>query len=161
MHNLIYFIKLFAFWLIYFFINRLFFILYYFEEFSQFTANEILRILPNSFGLDISFIAYLCVIIIMFLFLNSMISSKRFSIFISGLIYWINSFFIVITALIIGGETSLYAEWQTKLNFAALSHFSNPSEVFLTATYSHYFTMLIAIFIAVVFVNFYAYFVHH
>ena len=96
----------------------------------------------------------------MLLFFNSIILRKRFNTFISGLVYWINALFIVASALIIGGEVSLYAEWGTKLNFTALSHFANPSEVFSTATYGNYFTMLIAIFIAVVFVKIYTVFVH-
>ena len=143
MNNLKYFVKLFIFWLIYFFVNRLFFIVNYLEEFLQFSSKELLFIIKKSVRLDISFIAYLSVIITILLFFNSMILSKRFNTFISGLAYWINTFFIFVSALIIGGEISLYAEWGTKLNFTSLSHFANPSEVFLTATYGNYFTMLI------------------
>ena len=56
MNNLKYFIKLFVFWLFYFFVNRLFFIANYLEEFSKISSNELLQIFPKSFGLDISFI---------------------------------------------------------------------------------------------------------
>ena len=160
MSNLKYFIKLFVFWLFYFFINRLFFIANYFEEFSQVTTNELLQIVPKSIGLDISFVAYLSAVITLVLFFNTHIVSAKFNSFISKLIYWINAFFIVVSALIIGGEISLYAEWRTKLNFAALSHFANPSEVFSTATYANYFTMVLAILISVVFVKMYEVFVH-
>ena len=160
MSNFKYFIRLFVFWLFYFFVNRLFFIANYLEEFLQFSSGELLCIVKKSVRLDISFIAYLSVIITMLLFINSMILSKRLNTFISGLIYWVNAFFIVVSALIIGGEISLYAEWGTKLNFTAISHFANPVEVFSTATYGNYFTMLIAIFIAVVFVKIYTVFVH-
>ena len=160
MSNFKYFIRLFVFWLLYFFVNRLFFIANYLEEFLQFSSTELLCIVKKSVRLDISFIAYLSVIITILLFFNSIILRKRFNVFISGLVYWINAIFIVASALIIGGEVSLYAEWGTKLNFTALSHFANPSEVFSTATYGNYFTMLIAIFIAVVFVKIYMVFVH-
>jgi len=160
MSNFKYFIRLFVFWLLYFFVNRLFFIVNYLEEFLQFSSTELLCIVKKSVRLDISFIAYLSVIITMLLFFNSIILRKRFNAFISGSVYWINTIFIVASALIIGGEISLYAEWGTKLNFTALSHFANPSEVFSTATYGNYFTMLIAIFIAVVFVKIYTVFVH-
>ncbi|HIE73216.1 MAG TPA: alkaline phosphatase family protein [Flavobacteriales bacterium] len=160
MSNFKYFIRLFVFWLLYFFVNRLFFIANYLEEFLQFSSTELLCIVKKSVRLDISFIAYLSVIITILLFFNSIILRKRFNTFISGLVYWINALFIVASALIIGGEVSLYAEWGTKLNFTALSHFANPSEVFSTATYGNYFTMLIAIFIAVVFVKIYTVLVH-
>ncbi|MBT5614848.1 MAG: hypothetical protein HOJ77_01190, partial [Flavobacteriales bacterium] len=160
MNNLKYFIKLFVFWLFYFFVNRLFFIANYLEEFSKISSDELLQIFPNSFGLDISFIGYLSVVIVLFLFLNSLALSKRINTFISGIIYWINTFFIVVSALIIGGEISLYAEWGTKLNFTALSHFAIPSEVFATGSIANYITMFIAILIAVVFVKIYSLYVH-
>ena len=160
MSNLKYFIKLFVFWLFYFFINRLFFIANYFEEFLQVNTSELLQIVPKSIGLDISFVAYLSAVITLVLFFNTNIVSAKFNLFISKLIYWINAFFIVVSALIIGGEISLYAEWRTKLNFAALSHFANPSEVFSTATYANYFTMILAILISVIFVKMYEVFVH-
>jgi phosphoglycerol transferase MdoB-like AlkP superfamily enzyme len=160
MSNFKYFIRLFVFWLLYFFVNRLFFIVNYLEEFLQFSSTELLLIVKKSVRLDISFIAYLSVMITILLFFNSIILRKRFNAFISGLVYWINSLFIFVSALIIGGEISIYAEWGTKLNFTALSHFANPSEVFSTSTYANYFTMLIAIFIAVVFVKIYTVFVH-
>ena len=160
MNNLKYFIKLFVFWLFYFFVNRLFFIANYLEEFTEISSNELLQIFPKSFGLDVSFIGYLSVVIVLFLFLNSFALCKRINTFISGIIYWINAFFIVVSALIIGGEISLYAEWGTKLNFTALSHFANPSEVFATGSIANYITMLIALLIAVVFVKIYSVYVH-
>ena len=160
MNNLKYFIKLFVFWLFYFFVNRLFFIANYLEEFTEISSNELLQIFPKSFGLDISFIGYLSVVIVLFLFFNSLALSKRINTFISGVIYWINAFFIVVSALIIGGEISLYAEWGTKLNFTALSHFENPSEVFATGSIANYITMLIALLIAIVFVKIYSVYVH-
>ena len=160
MNNLKYFIKLFAFWLFYFFVNRLLFIANYLEEFSKVSSDEFLQIFSKSFGLDISFIGYLSVVIVLFLFLNSLVLNKRINIFISGIIYWINIFFIVVSALIIGGEISLYAEWGTKLNFTALAHFANPSEVFATGSIENYITMLIALLIAVVFIKIYSFYVH-
>ena len=160
MNNLKYFIKLFIFWLFYFFINRLFFIANYFDEFSQIPTDDLLQIVPKSIGLDISFVAYLSAVMTLFLFFNTHIVSTKFNSFISKLIYWINACFIVVSALIIGGEISLYEEWRTKLNFSALSHFANPSEVFSTATYVNYFTMVLAILISVVFVKIYEVFVH-
>ena len=160
MSSLKYFLKLFIFWLIYFFVNRLFFIINYFEEFSQVATYECLRIIPKSFGLDVSFISYLFVIITVILFVNSLVVNKRFNFLISSVLFWVNTFFIVVSALIIGGEIALYAEWGTKLNFKALSHFANPSEVFFTATFFNYFIMLSSIIIAVVFIKLYIVFVH-
>ena len=160
MNSLKYFLKLFSFWLIFFFVNRLFFIVNFFDEFSQISANELLKILPKSFWLDISFISYLSVIITIILFINSFFANKRVNDFIKSIIFWINAFFIVFSALIIGGEIGLYSEWGAKLNFTALSHFANPKEVFSTATIFNYFVMIISIIIAVIFVKLYSVFVH-
>ncbi|MEC7645935.1 MAG: hypothetical protein VX689_00440, partial [Bacteroidota bacterium] len=119
-----------------------------------------LKIFPNSFPLDISFIAYLSTIITIILFFNSLILSQKFNVFISKVIYWFNILFIVISSLVVGGEISLYSEWGTKINFNALRHLANPSEVLLTATYGNYFTMLIAVCIGVLFIKLYSVFVH-
>tara|TARA_B100001758_G_C18416862_1_gene620777 strand:- start:7768 stop:9627 length:1860 start_codon:yes stop_codon:yes gene_type:complete len=160
MYYLKYFIKLFIFWLIYFFVNRIFFIVNYFDEFSKFSLNELLKIVPKSFGLDISFVAYLSIIIYILLFLIVITSNKRVHLFVSRLIYILNIFFIIVSSLIIGGEIAIYAEWGTKLNFKAISHFSNPSEVLLTATISNYITMLFASLIALFFIKIYTIYVH-
>lgn len=159
-NNFIFFIKLFIFWLFYFFVNRLFFIINYLDEFINIPRNELFQVFPKSIGLDLSFIGYLSAIITLLLFINSLVLSKLFNRFISGFIYWLNAFLIVVSSLIIGGEIALYAEWGTKLNFTALSHFANPSEVFSTGTIANYVTMIISLFIAVIFVKIYSVFVH-
>lgn len=161
MKKLNYFIRLFVFWLIFFSFNRLFFIVSYFEEFSKISSNELLKIMTKSLPLDISFIAYLSTIIVLILFINSFIYSARINSLISRVVFFTNTTFIVMSALVIGGEISLYSEWGTKLNLKALLHFLNPSEVFLTATSGHYFTMLVAVLIAILFVKLYSSFVHN
>ena len=126
MTNIKYFIKLFAFWLFYFFINRLLFIGFYFEEFSTLSPNELLKILPKCLTLDLSFTAYLSAIITLLLFINSININQILNGIINKAVLLINIFFILITALIIGGEIALYEEWSTKLNFTAIRHFENP-----------------------------------
>ena len=144
MTNIKYFIKLFTFWLFYFFIDRLLFIGFYFEEFSGLNSNELLKIIPKSLPLDLSFIAYLSAIITLLLVINSISVNHKLNRIINKAVLLINIFFILITALIIGGEIALYEEWSTKLNFTAIRHFENPSEVFLTATPKHYLIILCA-----------------
>ena len=136
MTNIKYFIKLFTFWLFYFFIDRLLFIGFYFEEFSTLTSNVPL----NAFRPLIY--AYLSTIITLLLFINSININQILNGIINKAVLLINIFFILITALIIGGEIALYEEWSIKLNFTAIRHFENPSEVFLTATPKHYFIIL-------------------
>ncbi|PDH48361.1 MAG: hypothetical protein CND86_02695 [Bacteroidetes bacterium MED-G21] len=160
MNNIKYFIKLFAFWLFYFFINRVLFIGFYYEEFLGLSSNELVKIIPKSLELDLSFIAYLSAIITLLLFINSISVNHILNRIINKAVLLINIFFILITALIIGGEIALYEEWSTKLNFTAIRYFENPSEVFLTATPKHYMVMLCATIIGLIMIKLYKYSVH-
>lgn len=95
MTNIKYFIKLFTFWLFYFFIDRLLFIGFYFEEFSGLTSNELLTIIPKSLKLDLSFIAYLSSIITLLLFINSTYVNQILNRIINKAVLSINIFFIL------------------------------------------------------------------
>ncbi|MEE2954416.1 MAG: LTA synthase family protein [Bacteroidota bacterium] len=58
---------------------------------------------------------------------------------------------IIISSLVIGSEVALYTEWGSKLNFTALSHLKNPSEVFLSASFYHTSILLFFLLIGVLF----------
>jgi phosphoglycerol transferase MdoB-like AlkP superfamily enzyme len=139
-------------------IGRVVFVLFFSREVFESSFFEILKIIPKSFSLDISFISYLLVIIVLFMWVFSFF--KKGKKLLSKLIFGITSMFLIFSALVNGGEVSLYSEWQTKLNYTALSHFSNPKEVFSTASFSHIFTMVLFIFVSVVFIRIYKRKVH-
>lgn len=141
-----------VFWLILFLVNRIVFALFFLEEIGRASIVEILTILPKSIPLDISFISYLLVPIALLLWISSFFKKQEF---IPKVIYGLVAFFILLTGVIAGGEVALYSEWQTKLNFTALSHFVNPSEVFKTASSVHVFTNVIFVFISLVFIRIY------
>ena len=140
------------FWIVYFLVNRIFFALFFIEEIGAASSKEILTILPKSIPLDISFISYLLVPIVVLIWINFLLKKQ---VFISKIIYGLVGFFILLTGLIAGGEVALYSEWQTKLNFTALSHFINPAEVFKTASIGHIFTNVLFIVISLVFIRIY------
>ena len=160
MNNLKYFLKLYVFWIIYFTINRLFFILYFFEYFRLIDSNEIFTIFLKSIALDVSFISYLTVFIILFMFIGNLFIKDTLKSFIKRLIFHFNTFFIVISAFIISGEMAIYSEWGTKLNFKAISHLQNPSEVFSTASHKDYFLVIFSLIIAFLFIKLYSKFIH-
>ncbi len=141
-----------VFWLCFFLVNRIVFALFFLEEIGHASIVEILTILPKSIPLDISFISYLLVPIVLLLWISSFLKKQEF---IPKVIYGLVAFFILLTGVIAGGEVALYSEWQTKLNFTALSHFVNPSEVFKTASTVHVFTNVIFVFISLVFIRIY------
>jgi phosphoglycerol transferase MdoB-like AlkP superfamily enzyme len=140
------------FWLVYFLVNRIVFALFFIEEVGAASINELLTILPKSFPLDISFTSYLLVPIVVLFWINYFLKKQGF---IPKVIYSLVGFFILLTGLIAGGEVALYSEWQTKLNFTALSHFVNPDEVFKTASLGHVFTSVLFIVISLVFIRIY------
>ncbi len=146
-----------VFWLFFFFINRIVFASFFLDAVTQSSFLEIVKVLPYSLGLDISFISYLLVIITLLIWLGSFLSNKQF---IAQLIYAVVSLFLIISGLVNGGEVSLYSEWNTKLNFTALSHFANPSEVFSTASIGHIITTFLFIGIGLIFIKVYKIKVH-
>ena len=150
-------IRFVLFWLFLFLINRIFFVLFFIDEIKQYPLVETLRIFPNSIALDVSFIGYLLAIFCMLMWCNSFFKNQEF---INKTILVISSFFIFLSGLIAGGEVALYSEWQTKLNFTALSHFINPSEVFKTASKEHIFINLLFILITYLLFRFYSKKVH-
>jgi len=157
MKYIFYIFRFIVFWLFFFLLNRILFALFFIKEISTASVAEILTIVPKSIALDISFISYLLVPIILLIWLNSFLKNKQF---IAKVIYWISCFFLLISGLINGGEVALYSEWQTKLNFTALAHFKNPSEIFSTASIGHIFTILLFLLISVVFICIYKNKVH-
>ena len=100
------------FWIVYLLVNRIFFALFFIEEIGAASSKEILTILPKSIPLDISFISYLLVPIVVLIWINFLLKKQ---VFISKIIYGLVGFFILLTGLIAGGEVALYSEWQTKL----------------------------------------------
>ena len=158
MNNLKFIIRYILFWLFFFLIGRVVFFLFFSREVFESSFFEIIKIIPKSFSLDISFISYLLVIIVLFMWFFSFF--KKGKKLLSKLVFGITSMFLIFSALVNGGEVSLYSEWQTKLNYTALSHFANPKEVFSTASFSHIFTMALFICVSVFFIKIYKMKVH-
>ena len=147
-----YILRFVIFWLFFFLVNRIVFALFFMDEIRAASFTELFTIIPKSIPLDISFISYLLVPIVILVWVNSFLKNKQF---IFKTIYLFVSFFLLVSGLINGGEVSIYSEWQTKLNFTALSHFTNPSEVFSTASNMHIFTTFLFVFISIVFIRIY------
>ena len=150
-----YFIYIFlfiVFWLSLFLVNRIVFALFFIEELYTASISEILTIIYKSLRLDISSICYLFLPIVLLMWINYFLKNQKI---IHKLINNLVGFCILLTGLIAGGEVALYSEWQTKLNFTALSHFVNPTEVFKTASVKHILTNVLFLIIAFLFISIY------
>ena len=62
---------------------------------------------------------------------------------------------ILFTNIVSAGEICLYKEWETKLNYTALSHLKQPSEVFLTASNIDYLIFSFYILISIIVIRLY------
>ena len=104
---------------------------------------EIFKVFYKGFSLDLSFIAYLVSLNILYFF-NSF-CQKPINQFLESVTHYINILFIFVTSLISAGEINLYGEWLSKINFTALSHFVNPSEKIRTSSSLHYLITILCI----------------
>lgn len=124
-------IKLFFFWLLVFACNRILFFRVNHIQVAQLSFRELLLSFRYALPLDISTACYSMVVPFL-LMLIAYMTGKRI---------WEQASLIVILLIlfvhgsIAYGEAAVYTEWQSKLNYEALSHFSHPSEVFHTASW--------------------------
>ncbi|MBI72903.1 MAG: hypothetical protein CMG61_05770 [Candidatus Marinimicrobia bacterium] len=84
-------------------------------------------------------------------------SSFKIEPFINKIVNFFLVSMILFTNLVSAGEICLYKEWETKLNYTALSHLKQPSEVFLTASNIDYLIFSFYILISIITIRFYFY----
>ena len=150
-----FFLKFYFFWLFLFFINRVIFFIFYFKSFKNIKIHEILQIVPNSISLDLSFISYVASIVFLLILLGFILSSFKIELFINKIVNFFIVSMILFTNIVSAGEICLYKEWETKLNYTALSHLKQPSEVFLTASNIDYLIFSFYILISIIVIRLY------
>ena len=131
--------------------------IFYFKSFKNIKLLEILQIVPNSLSLDLSFISYVASITFLLILLGFLLSSLKIEPFINKTVNFFIVGMILFTNFVSAGEICLYKEWETKLNYTALSHLKQPSEVFLTASNIDYFIFSFYILISIIVIRFYFY----
>ena len=152
-----FFLKLYFFWLFLFFINRVIFLIFYFKSFNNIKLLEVLQIVPNSIPLDLSFISYVATVIFLLILLGFLLSFFKIEPFINKTVNFFLVSMILFTNFVSAGEICLYKEWETKLNYTALSHLKHPSEVFLTASNIDYLIFSFYILVSIIVIRFYFY----
>ena len=157
-NNIIFILRYVIFWISFFFISRVLFIVFFLDNIKNYSLKEILHIFPNSIALDISFICYLLVPIILLIWTYSFLSLSHT---LNKIIFYYTISWIIISGLVAGSEVALYSEWQTKLNFTAISHLHYPNEVFSTASTFHILTICIFLIVSIISAILYSVFVHN
>lgn len=123
-------ILLLLFWFLVFFVNRILFYTGISSLLEDVSFSLMLQSFYKALRLDLSMIGYLMVIPLLFFFLY-MLLRKRWLI---GLMDMLNCSLIILYSVTAIGEMCLYREWKAKLSMQALQHFTNPSEVFKSAS---------------------------
>jgi phosphoglycerol transferase MdoB-like AlkP superfamily enzyme len=141
--------RYFLFWLIFFFLERLIFLIYYSERISYLGTNEIMSTFWRALRLDSSMAGYISAIpaiaYTIFLFLPNFrfpkIIAKSYVLF-----------FVVIFSIIAISNLNLYREWGTKINFRALDMaFSAPKEAIASTSSSPVILMFSILFAYMIF----------
>jgi len=111
--GLIFFVRFFAFWLLFFFIDRLVFLFIFRDKLTAIGLSEIIRTFFYGLRLDISMAAYLNSIPL-FVFIYWLFTSRN-----QVALIWLrgyNGFFIIAASLLSLANFNIYREWGTKVN---------------------------------------------
>lgn len=117
------------FWLLLFTLNRFLFLIVVRRLLEGVQFSDKMAVFGHGLRLDFSAVSYLTLLPFIFALFYYGIRNLYFKKIAHFLVYAE----VIIYNLISLGEDGLYTEWKTKLNIQALSHLSNPDEVFRTA----------------------------
>lgn len=127
-------LKHFLFWLLYFAFTRLLFLIYNFKKLANEDFSEVLQSFWYAVPLDISAASYLLGLSLIFSVLY-FIFSKKIWLKINRI--WV-FFLLTIISILCASELLLYDEWGAKIHYKIFNHLQHPAEVFKTATPYHY-----------------------
>lgn len=141
-------LRLYLFWMVYFFCLRAVFILYHIQllRIEEIPVKESLYSFVAALKLDFATASYVILPSFLLLLLSAIFSQK----ILRKLHHFFQYLLIFLFALIVGAELGLYAEWKSKLTAKALSHLSHPLEIFQTVS-GLQFTSLILIWLGLSF----------
>ncbi|WP_395805524.1 LTA synthase family protein [Daejeonella sp.] len=111
------FIRFYLFWLLFFFLDRLLFLIYFSDRISHIGLGEIGSTFLYALRLDSSMIAYISVIPILFYLILLFLPRYKFPVNIGK--YYV-LFFVLIFSIITIFNLNLYREWGSKINYRAL-----------------------------------------
>jgi len=124
--SLLFFIRFYLFWLLFFFVDRALFLFLYREKLTDIPFSTVLATFHNAIPIDLSMVGYMSVApLLCYLF---WFFSRRPSVSITWLKIY-NTFFIVVFSILSTINYNIYREWGTKLNAKALGFaFTDPVE---------------------------------
>jgi phosphoglycerol transferase MdoB-like AlkP superfamily enzyme len=122
-------LRLFLFWMFLFQTFRIWFILWFKEEWSTEHSASVWKALWKAFPLDASMAAYLMVLPVLLYYLGLLIG--RFAHAIAHqVIHSLNLVLLFVCIGVLGANVFIYEEWHTLLNTRAIQYLSSPSALF-------------------------------
>lgn len=126
-------LKYYLFWLVYFWLAKLFFLLINLGLSCQLSFSEVAKIFLIGTRMDLSMAAYLTIIPGLILALSSLFSTKQLSTFLKTYAIFILLAITFINLL----DLALYPHWGTRVGINAFSYFGDPKEVFANITFGN------------------------
>ena len=121
-NQIVRFFKYFIFWMIFFWLAKVFFLVSNFEQTSQLAASEILGIFGYGLKMDVSTVCYLLVMPGLLLALRIFLSARFVNSF-----NWIYTLVVLIVALLLVVlDLGLYPHWGTRVNITAFNYINDP-----------------------------------
>ena len=124
--KLLFNVKYMAMWLGFFFLSRLLFLCYYYEQTSGLDLLTILQSFTQGLKLDLSFAAYLCAIPFLIIAFATFLSPS----ISKGLIKGFSFLIIPILCFLMLFDLGLYGAWGIRLDATPLMYLNTPKEMF-------------------------------
>lgn len=153
--NLLAAAKYFACWMLFFFVDRLIFILYFLPKTTGISFAEISRSFVVGLRMDASMAAYICALPLLFFIFNWLVKKVTISTKVLKVYSYI---LVVLFSFIAVVNFNIYREWGSKINYKALDYaFTAPNEAIASSASSPWVSsLLICVCFAAVFVWFFA-----
>jgi len=141
--------RFYLFWIIFFFLERLIFLIYYSERIAYLGFTEIISTFWHALRLDFSMAAYISAIPAIIYVSLLLLPSVRFPKILAK-VYVV--FFVILFSIIGISNLNLYREWGTKINFRALDMaISSPKEAIASTSSSPVILMFSILFAYMIF----------
>jgi phosphoglycerol transferase MdoB-like AlkP superfamily enzyme len=138
-------LRYFCFWLLFFFLERLVFILYNLDKLSGQTLSEIAPAFMYGMWMDASMAGYICAIPLLFFLVTWYIPKLRVSSLFLKYYTWT---FLILCSLLTVVNFNIYREWGTKVNYRAFEFAINsPAEAIASSGSSPLFLSFIILFV--------------
>lgn len=138
-------------WLRFFFIGRLLQLYFHWNMLDNNDLSSIVASFYKGIRLDLSIISYVFLPLLFLLFVYTYFNNKiALTTFLYRVMVAYNALLLFVFAILISAEITTYYEWKSKLQYKALLHLLNPSEVVRTSSTHTTVVFLVCFFVLII-----------